>query len=92
MAYITDSEAARAAFTTATQKAKDAVTGLFNAYGFTLQNPDGTWSSATGGAAFDKAGYGIALSKNGKVALIGIYGDDIGSNSNQGSAVAFYRR
>lgn len=53
MAFITDSEAARAAFTTATQQAKDAVTGLFNAYGFTRQNANGTWSTASGSEAFD---------------------------------------
>lgn len=53
MAFITDSEAARAAFTTATQQAQNTVRDLFSSYGFTRQTPTGAWTTQQGAAAFD---------------------------------------
>lgn len=53
MAFITDSEAARAAFTTATNQATNAVNSLFSSYGFTRQGAGGAWNTGTAGSAFD---------------------------------------
>lgn len=53
MAFITDSEAARAAFSTASERARNAVNSLFSSYGFTKQDPSGAWSTSVAGKAFD---------------------------------------
>lgn len=53
MAFITDQEAAAAAFQTATKQAQNAVNSLFSSYGFTRQNSQGQWDTATAGSAFD---------------------------------------
>jgi hypothetical protein len=53
MAFITDSEAARAAFSTASERARNAVNSLFSSYGFTKQDPSGAWSTSIAGKAFD---------------------------------------
>lgn len=57
MAYITDSEAARGAFQTATTRAQEAVKGLFNSFGFTRQSPQGSWSTASAASAFDPSNF-----------------------------------
>jgi FG-GAP repeat len=43
--------------------------------------------TASDGAAFDTFGYSVAISGNNVV--LGVPNDDIGSNSNQGSAYVF---
>ena len=47
--------------------------------------------TAIGGAANDNFGISVALSSNGSTAIIGAYADDVGSSTNQGSAVVFTR-
>ena len=44
------------------------------------------------GAASDSFGYSVSLSSSGNTAVVGARGDDVGANSNQGSATTFYRR
>lgn len=56
----------------------------------------GTWSqqqqiSSVTGAADDRFGYSVALSSDGNTAIVGAYTDDVGANSNQGSATVFTR-
>ncbi|MBY0112375.1 MAG: hypothetical protein K2Y21_06105 [Phycisphaerales bacterium] len=63
-----------------------------SAYIFTRSGS--TWTqqaqlTASGGAANDLFGVSVALS--GDTALVGAYGDDIGANTNQGSAYIFTR-
>ncbi len=45
--------------------------------------------TATGGAASDNFGYGVAISDD--TAIVGAYGDAVGANVNQGSAYVFVR-
>jgi hypothetical protein len=55
-----------------------------------------TWSigstlyDSAGGAA-DALGYSVALSNDGNTAIVGAYRDDVGANTNQGSACIFTR-
>jgi len=63
-----------------------------SAYVFTRSGT--TWTqqgklTASDGAAGDLFGYSVALS--GDTALVGAYGDDVGANSDQGSAYVFTR-
>jgi len=46
----------------------------------------------TGGAAGDAFGVSVALSSSGNIAIVGANYDDVGANTNQGSATIFYRR
>jgi hypothetical protein len=53
-----------------------------------------TWTqqaqlTATGGAAFDNFGYSVAIS--GDTAIVGAYNDNVGANTDQGSAYVFTR-
>jgi hypothetical protein len=62
------------------------------AYVFTRSGS--TWTqqaqlNATGGAADDRFGYSVSLS--GDTAVVGAYGDDVGANTDQGSAYVFTR-
>ena len=43
------------------------------------------------GAAQDQFGSSVALSADGNTAIVGAIGDDVGANSNQGSATVFIR-
>jgi hypothetical protein len=45
--------------------------------------------TATGGAAFDNFGYSVAIS--GDTAIVGAYNDNVGANTDQGSAYVFTR-
>jgi hypothetical protein len=45
--------------------------------------------TATGGAEFD--GFGTSVAISGDTAIVGAYGDDVGANSDQGSATVFVR-
>jgi hypothetical protein len=63
-----------------------------SAYVFTRSGS--TWTqqaqlNATGGAADDRFGYSVALS--GETAVVGANADDVGANTNQGSAYIFVR-
>ena len=55
-----------------------------------------TWSeqqilTQTGGAANDNFGYSVALSDDGNTAIVGAYLDNVGANTDQGSATIFTR-
>jgi hypothetical protein len=43
------------------------------------------------GASFDRFGRAVALSADGNTAIVGAYGDNVGSRSNQGSVTIFTR-
>jgi hypothetical protein len=63
-----------------------------SAYVFTYDGT--TWSqqqklTASDGAAGDNFGVSVAINKFGNIAIIGAWEDDIGANSNQGSAYIF---
>jgi hypothetical protein len=63
-----------------------------SAYVFTRTGT--TWTqqaqlTATGGAAVDWFGYSVALS--GETVIVGAYNDDVGANTDQGSAYVFTR-
>jgi len=45
----------------------------------------------TSGAAGDVFGSSVALSSDGNTAIVGAYGDNVGSNADQGSATVFTR-
>jgi hypothetical protein len=47
--------------------------------------------TAAGGAASDNFGISVALSSDGNTAIVGAYLDDVGGNSNQGTATIFTR-
>ena len=69
-----------------------AITGQGSAYIFVRSGT--TWTqqttlTASNGAAYDKFGYAVSLS--GDTALVGAYHDDVGANTNQGSAYVFVR-
>ena len=56
-----------------------------------------TWTQQTkltdsAGATNDNFGVSVALSDNGRIAIVGSYFDDVGANADQGSAIVFYRR
>ena len=56
----------------------------------------GNWASqsgltATGGAPGDRFGSAVALSIDGSTAIVGAYRDDVGGNTDQGSAIVFTR-
>jgi hypothetical protein len=57
---------------------------------------EGIWSqqqklTASDGATGDHFGSGTSMSGDGNTVVVGAYGDDIGSNTNQGSAYIFVR-
>ncbi|MCC6504808.1 MAG: fibronectin type III domain-containing protein, partial [Aquimonas sp.] len=63
-----------------------------SAYVFTRSGSSWTQEAkltAGDGAAYDNFGYSVSL--NGDTALVGAYGDDVGVNSQQGSAYVFTR-
>ena len=57
MAFMVDQEVARAAFSTASEQARNAVKNLFSSYGFTRQGTDGQWSTGAAGGAFDPSNF-----------------------------------
>ena len=66
-----------------------------SAYLFTRDGA-GVWTeqdqlTASDGAANDQLGSFVALSSDGNTALVGAFFDDVGANSNQGSAYVFTR-
>jgi len=68
MAFITDPEIARAAFTTASERARNAVNSLFSSYGFTRQNANGQWSTGAAGSAFDPSNF-VTMNDNSEVII-----------------------
>ena len=76
----------------ASGKDKNAATGAGAAYVFTLSG--GTWTPQQkllpDISAADNF-FGAAVAVSGDTALIGSFGDDIGANADQGSAVVFVR-
>jgi hypothetical protein len=65
-----------------------------SAYIFSGSGADWTFQTkltAANGAFDDKFGNAVALSADGNTALIGAFTDDVGANSNQGSAYVFTR-
>jgi hypothetical protein len=66
-----------------------------SAYVYVRSN-GGVWTqqaqlSASDGAAFDSFAWSVSLSADGNTALIGAFEDDLGANSDQGSAYVFVR-
>jgi hypothetical protein len=73
---------------------KDAGTDSGSAYVFTRSGS--VWSqqqrvTSLTAAPLDRFGYSVALSSDGNIALVGAEKDDVGSNTDQGSATVFTR-
>lgn len=64
--------------------------GLFNRKRRFRNTPQTTLTDSVG-AAQDQFGYSVAVSGDGNTAIVGAFADDVGANSNQGSATVFVR-
>ena len=64
--------------------------GLFNRKRGFRNTPQTTLTDSVG-ALNDQFGYSVAISSDGNTAIVGAIGDDVGANTNQGSATVFVR-